>query len=139
MSNTSRPYPCPDVSQDSSTYVLRNVSFNQCVGLYAMLDNCSGGPVKFHQTWGNDQTAIHFESAFSPGKCLSIGASALVACNLQDNHQWFSYGTANGNVLLQEYKGGAPGTMCLVADSTGSVSEQAYQWPIPDSYQWTFQ
>ena len=29
--------------------------------------------------------------------------------------------------------------MCLVADSAGSVSEQAYQWPIPDTYQWAFQ
>lgn len=66
------------------------------------------------------------------------GPGALVACNLQDNRQWFTYGTINGNVLLQAYKSGSSG-MCLVADSTASVSEQAYQWPIPDTHQWTFQ
>ena len=61
-----------------------------------------------------------------------------MACNLQDNRQWFSFQTINGNVLLEAYKDGTAGT-CLVVDGSGTVSEQAYQWPIPDTYQWTYQ
>lgn len=68
----------------------------------------------------------------------AIGAGSLVACNLQDNRQWFSFQTINGNVLLEAYKDGTAGT-CLVVDGSGTVSEQAYQWPIPDTYQWTYQ